>query len=432
MTENKEQSKMVPKRRFKAFENEDGWVKRELGEILDFSITTNSLSRNMLNYYGGELRSIHYGDILINYGSILDVKTDVIPFVTGGKVKDFSSQLLKNGDIVFADAAEDETVGKAVEINGLRNADLVAGLHTIVGRPLSKFAERYLGYYINSNSYHRQLIPLMQGTKVSSISKNTLQKTKIIYPNSINEQQDIGDFFTNLDQTITLQQQKMEKLKAMKSAYLSEMFPAEGERKPKRRFPGFTDDWEQRELGEIGNTFTGLSGKTKEDFGHGDGKFITYMNVFSNPVADLGGLESVEIDNKQFQVKLGDVLFTTSSETPEEVGMSSVWLGNAENIYLNSFCFGYRPTIEFDKHYLAFMLRSAPIRKKFQLLAQGISRYNISKNKVMKMPIPVPNIVEQKVLGAFFKNLDQTIAFQQQKLEKLQNIKKAYLNEMFI
>ena len=170
-------------------------------------------------------------------------------------------------------------------------------------------------------------------------------------------------------------------------------------------------------MGTIGNTFTGLSGKTKEDFGHGDGKFITYMNVFSNPVADLDGLESVEIDNKQFQVKLGDVLFTTSSETPEEVGMSSVWLGNADNIYLNSFCFGYRPTIEFDKHYLAFMLRSAPIRKKFQLLAQGISRYNISKNKVMEMSVPVPNIVEQKELGRFFKNLDQTIAFQQRELK---------------
>lgn len=170
--------------------------------------------------------------------------------------------------------------------------------------------------------------------------------------------------------------------------------------------------WEQRELGEVGNTFTGLSGKTKEDFGHGEGKFITYMNVFSNPVADLDGLESVEIDNKQFQVKAGDVLFTTSSETPEEVGMSSMWLVNADNIYLNSFCFGYRPTIEFDKYYLAFMLRSAPIRKKFQLLAQGISRYNISKNKVMEMSIPVPSIEEQELLGAFFNNVSYCCEFE--------------------
>ena len=200
---------------------------------------------------------------------------------------------------------------------------------------------------------------------------------------------------------------------------------------PELRFKGFTDDWEERKLGEVGNTFTGLSGKTKEDFGHGEGKFITYMNVFSNPVADLDGLESVEIDNKQFQVKAGDVLFTTSSETPEEVGMSSMWLGNADNIYLNSFCFGYRPTIEFDKYYLAFMLRSAPIRKKFQLLAQGISRYNISKNKVMEMSIPVPSIEEQELLGAFFNNLNQTIALHQRKLDLLKEQKKGYLQKMF-
>ena len=200
---------------------------------------------------------------------------------------------------------------------------------------------------------------------------------------------------------------------------------------PELRFKGFTDDWEERKLGEVGNTFTGLSGKTKEDFGHGEGKFITYMNVFSNPVADLDGLESVEIDNKQFQVKAGDVLFTTSSETPEEVGMSSMWLGNADNIYLNSFCFGYRPTIEFDKYYLAFMLRSAPIRKKFQLLAQGISRYNISKNKVMEMSIPVPSIEEQELLGAFFNNLNQTIALHQRKLDLLKEQKKVFLQKMF-
>lgn len=200
---------------------------------------------------------------------------------------------------------------------------------------------------------------------------------------------------------------------------------------PALRFKGFTDAWEECKLGEVGNTFTGLSGKTKEDFGHGEGKFITYMNVFSNPVADLDGLESVEIDNKQFQVKAGDVLFTTSSETPEEVGMSSMWLGNADNIYLNSFCFGYRPTIEFDNYYLAFMFRSAPIRKKFQLLAQGISRYNISKNKVMEMSIPVPSIEEQEKIGSFFKHLDDTIALHQRKCDQTKELKKTMLQKMF-
>lgn len=102
----------------------------------------------------------------------------------------------------------------------------------------------------------------------------------------------------------------------------------------------------------MGSTFTGLTGKTKEDFGHGDAQFITYMNVFSNPVANLEMTEAVEIDAKQNRVKKGDVFFTTSSETPEEVGMSCVMPENKDNIYLNSFCFGYRPTEKFDLDYL--------------------------------------------------------------------------------
>lgn len=200
---------------------------------------------------------------------------------------------------------------------------------------------------------------------------------------------------------------------------------------PAIRFKGFSDAWEQRKLGEVGTTYTGLSGKTKEDFGHGNGQFVTYMNVFSNPVGLPDMTEAVEIDDSQNKVLFGDVLFTTSSETPEEVGMSSVWLENAENTYLNSFCFGYRPTVKFNPYYLAYMLRSSSMRKKITFLAQGISRYNISKNKMMDIEIPIPNIEEQKQIGAFFKHLDKLITLHQRKFEKLTNVKKSMLEKMF-
>lgn len=200
---------------------------------------------------------------------------------------------------------------------------------------------------------------------------------------------------------------------------------------PQLRFKGFTDPWEQRKLGKMGYTFTGLSGKTKEDFGHGNAKFVTYMNVFSSPVSNSEMVENVEVDSKQHQVEYGDVFFTTSSETPQEVGMSSVWLESTENVYLNSFCFGYHPMVEFDPYYLAFMLRSPVIRKKFMLLAQGISRYNISKNKVMEMLVPVPEIVEQQKIGSFFKQLDDTITLHQRKLAKLKELKQGYLQKLF-
>lgn len=175
----------------------------------------------------------------------------------------------------------------------------------------------------------------------------------------------------------------------------------------------FAVSWEQRKLGEMGKSFTGLSGKTKEDFGHGEAKFITYMNVFSNPVADLTMTESVEIDQKQNAVEAGDVFFTTSSETPEEVGMSCVMPENAENIYLNSFCFGYRPTEKFDLNYLAYVLRAEAFRKDMTYLAQGISRYNISKNKVMEISISVPSLEEQSKIGEYFSNIDTLITLHQ-------------------
>ena len=200
---------------------------------------------------------------------------------------------------------------------------------------------------------------------------------------------------------------------------------------PQLRFNGFTDPWEQRKLGKIGKTFTGLSGKTKEDFGHGDAKFVTYMNVFSNPVSDLEMIDNIEVDAKQNSVEYGDVFFTTSSETPEEVGMSSVWLGNKDNVYLNSFSFGYRPDKIFAPYYLAFMLRSPVIRRKFMFLAQGISRYNISKTKAMNMEVPVPKLEEQKQIGDFFQQLDKTIALHQRKLAKLKELKQGYLQKLF-
>ena len=200
---------------------------------------------------------------------------------------------------------------------------------------------------------------------------------------------------------------------------------------PKIRFKGFTDDWEQRKLGEMGSTYTGLSGKTKEDFGHGNAKFITYMNVFSNPIANLEMTDLIEVDQKQNKVKKGDVFFTTSSETPEEVGMSCVMPVNADNIYLNSFCFGYRPEVEFDSNYLAYVLRADAFRKEMRILAQGISRYNISKAKVMEVEISIPSLKEQKLVGSYFSTLDNLITLHQRKCEQTKELKKFMLQKMF-
>jgi len=233
----------------------------------------------------------------------------------------------------------------------------------------------------------------IEGSTIKRLYNDNILNTAITLP-SVEEQQKIGAYFENLDNLITLHQCKCQ---------------IDG-----CRFQSpLAITWEQRKLGEVGETYTGLSGKSKDDFGHGSGKFITYMNVFSNPVASSNMTEAIEIDDSQNKVQFGDVLFTTSSETPDEVGMSSVWLENAENTYLNSFCFGYRPTTEYNPYYLAYMLRSSSMRKKITFLAQGISRYNISKNKMMDIEMPIPSIDEQKQIGEYFRNLDNLITLHQ-------------------
>ncbi|WP_080926108.1 restriction endonuclease subunit S [Ligilactobacillus ruminis] len=272
---------------------------------------------------------------------------------------------------------------------------------------------------------------LLVGGGRAKLNAENLMDMNLLLPNKA-EQIRIGKYFAQLDHLITLHQRKIDKLKNLKKAMLEKMFPKKGSVIPEIRFNGFANAWEQRKLGDMGSTFTGLSGKTKEDFGHGDAQFITYMNVFSNPVANLEMTEAVEIDAKQNSVKKGDVFFTTSSETPEEVGMSCVMPENKNNIYLNSFCFGYRPTEKFDLDYLAYVLRADSFRKEMTFLAQGISRYNISKNKVMEVSIPIPNLEEQTMVGRYFSILNNLITLHQRKLDMLKKLKSACLSEMFI
>ena len=252
----------------------------------------------------------------------------------------------------------------------------------------------------------------LEGSTIKRLYNKDLLSAEVTIPGS-GEQKEIGRFFAKLDDLITLHQRKYDKLCTVKKSMLDKMFPKPGETEPEIRFEGFTDPWEQRKLGNCGTTYGGLTGKTKEDFGHGNAKFIPYTNVFDNPLTDTKRLEAVEIDSSQNRVAYGDAFFTVSSETPDEVGMSSVWLSEQEDVYLNSFCFGYRQDSTFDSHYLAYMLRSRSVRSNLTLLAQGISRFNISKNKVMELNVPVPSTVEQKQLGQYFTKLDSLITLHQ-------------------
>ena len=225
--------KMFPKKdekkpeiRFAGFT--DDWEQRKLGEIL-IGLQNNTLSRADLSNETGVAKNVHYGDVLIKFGEVLDVSKEKLPMISDESIlSKYKSSFLQNGDVIVADTAEDSTVGKCSEIAGLNDEIVLSGLHTIPYRPIEKFASGYLGYYLNSSAYHNQLIPLMQGIKVTSISKSAMQDTDIVYPKSVEEQGKIGDYFQSLDNLITLHQRKCDELKEFKKYMLQNMFPQKG------------------------------------------------------------------------------------------------------------------------------------------------------------------------------------------------------------
>ena len=182
------------------------WEQRKFDEVFDCTVPNNTLSRAELSYDEGTVLNVHYGDVLIKYGSVLDVQKDDIPRIPHRCREDFNGALLQDGDVIIADTAEDETTGKACEIGNLQGSAIVSGLHTMVCRPRNRMALGYLGYYLNSNAYHHQLLPLMQGIKVLSLSRSNIQKTSVSYPIAVKEQQLIAYYFSQLDHLITLHQ----------------------------------------------------------------------------------------------------------------------------------------------------------------------------------------------------------------------------------
>lgn len=211
-----------PELRFPGFT--DAWEQRKLGEIFEY-LQNNTLSRDSLNYKIPNIKNIHYGDILVKFNEILDGSNKDIPYINPDlDLSKFSKSLLRDGDVIFSDTAEDDTVGKAIELQNVNAPFILSGLHTIPCRPLIPFGKGYLGNFFNSNSYRLQIRPLVQGIKVSSISKSALKDTMIKYPKNLDEQEKIGSLFQSITKMITLHQRKLDHLQLQKKALLQQMF----------------------------------------------------------------------------------------------------------------------------------------------------------------------------------------------------------------
>ena len=210
----------LPRLRFAGFK--DAWTIRSFDEVFSF-LKNNTLPRSEMTTAGGMIRNVHYGDVLIKYGDALDCNRDQIPFLVSDKQSD-DYRLLEDGDVVIADTAEDEAVGKTVELVGVANKLIESGLHTIACRPTISFAPRFLGYYLNSTAYRRQLLPLMQGIKVLSLSKSQLGKTQLLFPPDISEQKRIAELLAGIDAHIAVAQSHLDKMQSLKMGFLQQLF----------------------------------------------------------------------------------------------------------------------------------------------------------------------------------------------------------------
>lgn len=197
------------------------WQEFSFRDLFEFK-SSNSLSRSKLNYSNGYIKNIHYGDILLKFPTVIREDSQLIPYINNDcMLRKFD--ILEKGDIIFADTAEDYTLGKAIEI-GTENITATAGLHTIVCKPKKHFSLGFLGYYLNSNCFHDQIVRLATGTKVYSIIKSNIVKTKLLIPASSQEQNKIAELFSSIDEKITLSNQKIKNLKELKKGFMQQMF----------------------------------------------------------------------------------------------------------------------------------------------------------------------------------------------------------------
>lgn len=264
---------------------------------------------------------------------------------------------------------------------------------------------------------------LTSGGAQPFLSLKEIKKLDIVVPKLV-EQQKIASILSTWDKAIELKEKLIEQKKEQKKGLMQKLLTGEV------RLPGFEGEWREVKLGKIGKTYNGLSGKTAEDFGEGK-PYIPYKTIFDDSKINLQKLDYVKINigEKQNSAKKGDIFFTTSSETPHEVGMSSVLLDDVDEIYLNSFCFGYRLNDfsvllpNFAQHYF----RSDDFRKKIYALAQGSTRFNISKNEVMKIAIKIPDLKEQEGISKILSESDKEILLLANQVRRLKEQKQGLM-----
>ena len=410
MTINNEHKKLnVPNLRFPEFQGE--WEELGLSELLDFK---NGLNPK-LDKFGKGIKFISVMDILNNAVITYDcIKASVD--VTEKELSDFS---VEKGDILFQRSSETlEDVGRANVYMDDKTA--VFGGFVIRGKKKGEYDPQYFNYLLRSPFARKRIVPMGAGAQHFNIGQEGLSKVNLHFA-KIKEQKKIGKMFSLLDERIATQNKIIDKLQSLIKGLNDTLYAQHGVEVV-------------TSFAELGTSYSGLSGKSAQDFGSGK-PFITYLNVYSNNVINENDFQYVAIKDgeKQNIVEYGDVLFTLSSETPNEVGIGSVYLGK-EKVYLNSFCFGIHITntkVAFSP-YLSYYVSSTAFRKFIYPYAQGSTRFNLCKVDFEKASIKLPTLGHQKRIYSILSYIDCKMETEIQMLNLYNSQKQYLLRQMFI
>lgn len=419
--------KYIPALRFPEFQNDGEWSTDTMETIFDIKNGYTPSKSNPSFWDNGTVPWFRMEDIRKN-GHIL---SDSIQHVTPAAVK--SAGLFPAYSIIVATTA---TIGE----HALIIVDSLANQRFTFLTKRKSFDNKLDMMY-----FHYFMFIIDEWCKKNtnaggllSVNMNSFKKLTIPYPSSLSEQKKIADCFVSIDKEIDATKRKLEQLKEHKKALMQKLFPVKGKTLPELRFPEFKSSgrWVIKQLGAIGDTYGGLSGKSAEDFGVGK-PFVTYKQVFNSLEIDVTECQLVKIaDNeKQNNLRYADVLVTMSSETPEEVGYTAVVTNkNISECYLNSFCFIYRlfEDESMDVNFLIYLFSSDVYRTNVVRIAQGITRFNISKTKFKEIELAIPeNKDEQRKIAETLSSVDKQIAEYDKKIKALELHKKGLIQQLF-
>ena len=425
------QRELKPKLRFLEFRDAGEWDEKRLDEMFDFHSTANNSRADLSN--AGNIFYIHYGDIHTKFHQYIDFSKDAIPKIPSSLYK--NATFLKNGDLVIADASEDtEGIAKAVEVRGIEDGvKAISGLHTILLRDSQQnYINGFKGLLREIAGVKKQIKRLAVGVKVYSVSKTVLKQVLLPLP-SHPEQQKIADCLSSIDDLITAQTQKLDKLKTHKKGLMQQLFPAEGETLPKLRFPEFRDtgEWKHTTVKEAFTIFQGFAFASSDNAEHG----VRWLKI-----ADVG-IQKMELTAQshlpyefvekyqKFSVKRGDyVIALTRPFLNKQLKIAAV-----NSLYDGALLNQRVGKLMTSQHinFIYFLLQTSYLINEIEKNISGSEPPNLSAQQIEDISVYIPLKVEQQKIADCLSSIDELITAQTHKLATLKTHKKGLMQQLF-